>query len=97
MENQAVISAVTGEGCDALLDMINARLQTGRRILDITIDLADGATIAWLYRHGEVLSRRDEEGYAHFKIGLDTADIARLESRMPGSTGASPNVDDAGA
>ncbi len=94
MGDTAVISAVTGEGCDALLAMIEARLQAGRRILDIAVTLSDGAAIAWLYRHGEVLSRHDEDGCAHFKVGLDTADIARFERRMPASTGASPNADD---
>ena len=97
MDNEVVISAITGAGCDTLLAKIEARLQGGRRVLDIAVELSDGASIAWLYRHGEVFSRRDEDGCAHFKIGLDTADIARFERRVAEFSGAAPSPDDAGA
>ena len=30
----------------------------------------------------EVLSRRDEDGHAHFKVGLDEADVARFERKV---------------
>ena len=75
------ISAMSGEGCEALLATIDDRLQAGRRIIEVSVELTDGAAIAWLYRNGEVLSRRDDEDCAHFRVGLDTADIARFERR----------------
>ena len=43
--------------------------------------LADGAAIAWLYRHGQVLSRADDDQKAHFEVSLDAADLARFERR----------------
>ncbi len=75
------LSAVTGEGCDALLEVLDARLSLGRRILDYSIDLGDGAAIAWLYDHGEVLSRVDDGGRANLRVGLDPANAARFERR----------------
>ena len=75
------LSAVTGEGCDALLEVLDARLSLGRRILDYSIALDDGAAIAWLYDHDEVLSRVDDGGRAHLRIGLDPANAARFERR----------------
>ncbi|WP_119422598.1 GTPase HflX [Desertibaculum subflavum] len=76
------ISAITGEGLDDLLHRIDERLGRGRTVVDLDIDLADGATLAWLYRHGEVVSRRDDEaGVAHLKVGLEPSALARFERR----------------
>ena len=51
------------------------------RVLDVT-PLADGATIAWLYRHGEVRSRRDEGDTAWLTVALDAAAAAQFERRQ---------------
>ncbi len=72
-------SAVSGEGCDALLEALDERLALGRDVVDLDIELADGATIAWLYRRGEVLSRHDDDHHAHLRVRMDPADLARLE------------------
>jgi GTP-binding protein HflX len=74
------ISARTGEGCDALLDLIDARLGASRNLIELDVDLADGAAIAFLYRHGEVVSRTDRDGLAHFQVGLAPSDLARYHS-----------------
>ncbi|MEX2455158.1 MAG: GTPase HflX, partial [Rhodospirillaceae bacterium] len=44
------ISAVTGEGCDRLLEAVDERLGAERCVLELSVDLSDGAAIAWLYR-----------------------------------------------
>ena len=51
------------------------------RVVVIAVDVTDGAAIAWLYRHGEVLSRSDDEQKAHIQVSLDAADLARFERR----------------
>jgi GTP-binding protein HflX len=80
--NDAVaISAITGEGCSALLDVLDVSLNSARRVVAIAVDVTDGATIAWLYRHGEVLSRSDDDQKAHIEVSLDAADLARFERR----------------
>ena len=75
------LSAVTGVGCDALLAMIDRRLAETRQVVELSVDLTDGAGIAWLYRNGEVLDRRDDEVRAHFRVGLSSADLARFGTR----------------
>ena len=75
------VSAVTGEGCEALLGLLESHVNAGRRILELSVALDDGAAIAWLYEHGEVLSRVDDEARAHLRVGLDAADVARFERR----------------
>src|SRR6185312_13033325 len=52
------VSAITGEGLDALKAMIDTRISEGMELADYDIGFNDGARIAWLYEHGEVLDRR---------------------------------------
>ncbi len=79
--NAVAISAVTGEGCAALLAVLDASLNSARRVVAISVDVTDGAAIAWLYRHGEVLSRSDDDQKAHIEVSIDAADLARFERR----------------
>ena len=79
-----LLSASTGSGCDELLSMIDARLAEGRRIIDVTIDLSDGATMAWLYSHGEVLERVDDQNSCRLKVGLNPENAARFANRGAG-------------
>ena len=77
-----VLSALTGEGCDALLGLINRRLETQARMVRLDIPLTDGKTLAWLYRRGEVVGRRDDDEAAHLSVRLSEPDIARLRHRQ---------------
>jgi len=79
--DQVALSAITREGVDRLLQMIDDELARRRKALDVTVPLEDGETIAWLYRRGEVLDRKDGEIDAQFSVLLDAADTARLEKR----------------
>lgn len=82
------LSAATGEGCDAFLAAIDARLAEAREVFDLSVALDDGATIAWLYRHGEVLNRVDDDRQAHMRVGLEAADAARFARRRRRSSSA---------
>ena len=79
--NQILISAATGEGVERLLDAIAAKVRSARNIVELSVDLSDGAAIAWLYRHGQVLSRRDDDAFAHIRVGLLPADVAKFENK----------------
>jgi GTP-binding protein HflX len=76
-------SALTGEGSDRLLAVVDGHLTAGRRVVDLDVPLTDGAAIAWLYAHGEVMSRRDDDSAAHLTVALDPADLGRFERRRP--------------
>jgi GTP-binding protein HflX len=76
--HNVALSAVTGEGCGALLAMIDRRLESDIRPVRLEVPLTDGKTLAWIYRRGEVLGRRDDEEAAHLSVRLSEADIARL-------------------
>jgi GTP-binding protein HflX len=76
------VSALDGTGCDALLAALDRRLSEGRRIVVLQVDLSDGAALAWLYKHGEVVERRDEGLAAHLSVALDDSDEARFRRRF---------------
>jgi len=83
-QDQVATSAVTGEGCELLLELIDRRLSASREVRRLRLPLADGATIAWVYAHGDVVERRDDGAFAHLTVRLDPADAARLERRRSG-------------
>ncbi len=76
------VSALTGEGADELLALLERRLALSRRIVEYSLSHADPSAIAWLYDHGEVLSRRDDDGYVRLRVGMKESDIARFERRI---------------
>ena len=76
------LSAVTGEGCDGLLALIAARLDSATRPVRIDVPLSDGKTLAWIYARGEVLGRRDDTEAAHLSVRLSDADLGRLRHRQ---------------
>ena len=80
--DQVLLSAMTGEGCDRLLALLDARLAAAREVVDVTVEPADGATLAWLYRHGEVLGREESADGTRLTVSLDPADRARFEHRQ---------------
>jgi GTP-binding protein HflX len=75
------VSALTGEGLEELRQAIDARLSAGLETLEVSLPTTDGAGLAWLYAHGEVLSRRDGEEAIRLTVRLSPADRARFESR----------------
>jgi GTPase len=75
------LSAATGEGCEPLVSLLAERLDEGRHSVTLAVSLADGAALAWLYRHGEVLDRADDERHAHLEVRLSPADLDRFRRR----------------
>jgi GTPase len=60
-ERPVLVSAITGEGIDALLAAIEARLSAGRELIELVLDPADGAGVSWLHRHTEVIHKATDE------------------------------------
>ena len=85
-----LVSALTGEGCDDLLDHIDAVLDRDRRAIDIDLAPSDGATLAWLYDHGSVLHREDGPDAIRLRVRLDEADIQRFAHRQSADPATTP-------
>ena len=78
------ISAITGEGCDALVAHVDGLLGSSQSVTEVEIPLDDGATLAWLYRRGEVLERTDGETTTRLRVRLAPEDRARLDRQGVG-------------
>jgi GTP-binding protein HflX len=73
------VSAVTGEGRQSLLAEIDRRLAHNRDVAQYRLSLAEGGAIAWLYSHGTVIARRDDEKFAYLTVSLAPEERARFE------------------
>jgi GTP-binding protein HflX len=60
---------------------IDARITDRMELAQYEIAPEDGARLAWLYEHGQVLDRHDEERAIHLTVRLLPADRARFERR----------------
>ncbi|KQW71597.1 GTPase HflX [Phenylobacterium sp. Root77] len=78
-----MVSAASGEGCEALLAAI-ARLVDDAPPVSVRLTAADGAAVAWLYRHGRVMDRFDEEdGGVRIAVRLNAQALGQFEQQFP--------------
>lgn len=80
--NVAVVSALTGEGIDALKRKLADILGQGHRRYELVLDSGDGAALAWLHAHGDILSEEHEavgdEAQILLSVRMDPADHDRF-------------------
>mgnify|MGYP003113094984 CR=1 FL=1 len=84
-QDTLLISAVDGEGIEALRERVGGVLTKGAVLHRIIVPAADGAKIAWLHAHGEVVSETDiESGVAapmrQLEVLLTPKEWGRFES-----------------
>ncbi|MDP8916270.1 MAG: GTPase HflX [Pseudomonadota bacterium] len=79
----AAVSAVTGEGCDALLARIAERVDDAPEI-EAQVPPGEGGALAWLYAHGRVVRRADEQdGGVRVAVRLNDQALGRFERLFP--------------
>ncbi len=77
------LSAMTGEGCDALLALIDEKLSAQLlATYHYHIPHADGRAIAWLYANGQVMQHHEEEVNADYEVRLSAANAARFHQQF---------------
>ena len=81
-EDVMPISAWTGEGVDALIATVAARLTAGHRRFTIALPAGDGAGAAWLHQHGEVVEQRIEDDQALYEVRMAPGDYERFLTRQ---------------
>lgn len=72
------ISAVTGEGIDALKALIETRVSGELQSIEITLQPAQLGMVDWLYRNGDVVKRTDNED-GSVSLSLMATESAREE------------------
>ncbi|HVT25542.1 MAG TPA: GTPase HflX [Rhizomicrobium sp.] len=76
------VSALTGEGIPKLLHRLDQMLGKEQNVLKLTLDAADGAGLAWAYRHGRILNRRDNAKGVALTVAVDPQDMDRFRNRF---------------
>jgi GTP-binding protein HflX len=77
------VSALSGQGCEALLNRLAQRVDQAPP-LDVHLPPEAGEAVAWLYRHGRVSGRgEDEVGGLHLTVRLDPQAQGRFERLFP--------------
>jgi GTP-binding protein HflX len=78
-----LVSAVTGEGIEALLGAIDSRLAAADVTVDVVVQPQDGKLLAWLYENADVVSREaDEAGAAHITVRVPAQNRHRLDRQL---------------
>ena len=78
-EDVAAVSALTGEGLDALRETIAHLLHAGSQTHHVRLNAGDGTRIAWLHARGEILEQRAEGDQIHLDVKLSPENWARFE------------------
>ena len=79
------VSALTGEGIERLLTLIDEAMAAGSIEAELSIDAAAGADMAWAYENADVLKRQDEEdGSVKLRVAIATAALPKFHRRFGG-------------
>jgi GTP-binding protein HflX len=79
-----LVSALSGQGIDALAAAIEARLGSRRVVLDLALDPADGPGMSWLHRHTEVMAKAlGADGRLAMTVRVDQAKAEQVRARFP--------------
>jgi GTP-binding protein HflX len=74
------ISAVTGEGLDALRERLSRKLRSGEQVHRIRLLAGDGGRIAWLHSRGEVLDQILDHDEVELSVRLSPDNWARFQA-----------------
>jgi GTPase len=78
-----LISALTGQGVDALLSGIETLLSSERIIFELALDPADGQGRHWLYENSEVLNRSEgSDGRVFLTVSVPPSLADRVRQRF---------------
>ena len=80
-DDVVILSALTGEGVDGLQRTISARLTSGAQVHQLRVSLADGAAMAWLHEHGEVIGSQSQGDDMLVDVRLSDSALARFVKR----------------
>ena len=83
-DDVVILSALTGEGVADLQRAISTKMTAGAKVYGLRIAAADGAALAWLHEHGEVLSSDTQGEETRVEVRLSDAAFARFGKRGQG-------------
>ncbi|MCP1169101.1 GTPase HflX [Limimaricola litoreus] len=78
-ENVSAVSAITGEGMDALLDEVSRALGGAKHVEEMVVPFSDGRKRAWLFEQGLVEEDTPTEDGHRMTVRWSAAQKARFE------------------
>ncbi|MDL2340635.1 MAG: GTPase HflX [Pseudomonadota bacterium] len=76
------ISALTGEGVDALKERVAEALREGEQVHHIRLDAGEGGRLAWLHARGDVLDQRMDGDEIALSVRLSPENWARFQAGL---------------
>ena len=76
------VSAVTGDGIDALSNALDSKFDALRQVVIYDIPSTDGSALAWLYKMGDVISSEPQDMSSIVKVALQVPDVGRFARRF---------------
>mgnify|MGYP001295320824 FL=1 len=76
------VSAVTGDGIDALSNALDSKFGALRQVVIYDIPSTDGSALAWLYKNGDVISTEPQDMSSIVKVALQVPDVGRFARRF---------------
>ncbi|WP_380786623.1 GTPase HflX [Sphingomonas sp. R86521] len=80
-EDVVAISALSGEGVAGLIDQVAGKLTGTHRRYWLKLDATDGAGVAWLHAHGDVIDTHVDGLETTYEVRLSEADYDRFTRR----------------
>lgn len=81
-DRAVAVSALSGEGAEALIGKIARIVGSARREAVFTLDPGAGEALAWLHANADMLESREKNGKIFVRARIDPADLGRFESRF---------------
>lgn len=85
--NMVLTSAISGEGCNRLLELIRQKLTLGQKKCRITLPAADGQLQAWLHQNSDVQKLENSEQSNIYTVCISPENLARFEKMAENSSG----------
>jgi GTPase len=79
-EDVVPISAVSGEGLDALRALAAEQLRSGGEVHRISLPASDGSRIAWLHSRGDVIEQAMDDEQVELSVRLSADNWARFQA-----------------
>ncbi len=78
-EDVIAVSALTGQGVDALREVVARQLQAGSQMHHLKLGSGEGGRIAWLHARGDVVDQRHDGDTIHVAVKLSTENWERFQ------------------
>ena len=79
--NVVPLSAVSGEGTERFLQLVEDKLSASFRMVEVTTDAADGKLISWIYKNTDVISAAAKGERMILRLKADDAAISKLKNK----------------